>query len=224
MKLTQVVLPSRCTRLLWSRNLPNFCIRASGCAVVGLICVLSAFRGWSADCVSPPAGLVGWWPGEGTATDIAGTNNGVLLSGATFAPGKVGLAFSLDGTNDVVEIPSSPELSFGPNATMTVELWVYRTTGNATVHILGKRVGTSTVMINYEMVWDDVYGLQFNSGPGIGALTGIQLPMRTWMHLAGTFEAGTYKFYTNGVSLRRRLASRSARPTVRRCSWSSRRG
>src|ERR1019366_356382 len=35
-------------------------------------------------CVTPPAGLVGWWSGEGNANDLIGTNHGVLSgSGAT---------------------------------------------------------------------------------------------------------------------------------------------
>jgi hypothetical protein len=35
-------------------------------------------------CAPPPAGLIGWWPGEGTANDIVGANNGTLLNGVTF--------------------------------------------------------------------------------------------------------------------------------------------
>jgi len=29
-------------------------------------------------CISPPSGLVGWWPGDGNANDIIGGNNGTL--------------------------------------------------------------------------------------------------------------------------------------------------
>ena len=29
-------------------------------------------------CTPAPSGLVGWWPGEGNANDIVGTNNGTL--------------------------------------------------------------------------------------------------------------------------------------------------
>ena len=40
------------------------------------------------DCFSPPSGLVGWWPANGNANDIVGTNNGALEGGATAnAPG-----------------------------------------------------------------------------------------------------------------------------------------
>lgn len=170
-----------------------------GYAVVGLVCLATAFRAWSAECVSPPPGLVAWWQGEGSANDMVGANDGVLINGATFGPGEVGTAFSLDGSGAVIEVPNSPALNFAPNAAITVELWAYRTTPSAIAHILGKRVGVSAVDINYEMAWDPTYGLQFNSGTGVGALTGIQLPMHTWTHLAGTFEAGTYRFYINGA-------------------------
>ena len=34
-------------------------------------------------CLPAAAGLVGWWPGDGNANDITGTNNGTLQGGAT---------------------------------------------------------------------------------------------------------------------------------------------
>ena len=73
-------------------------------------------------CCSPPAGLVGWWPGDGNANDIAGTNTGTLQGGATAgASGVVGLAFSFDGTNGYVQIPDAPALK---PANLTLEGWV----------------------------------------------------------------------------------------------------
>jgi len=51
-------------------------------------------------CLPPPPGLAGWWPGNGAASDFAGTNNGTLRNGASFAPGFVGQAFALDGLDD----------------------------------------------------------------------------------------------------------------------------
>jgi hypothetical protein len=150
----------------------------------------------SPSCATPPAGLVGWWPGEGNAVDIAGTNNGTLLNGATFSPGEVGSAFSLDGVSAVVEVPDSPTLSMAPGSALTVELWAYRTTTNSLAHLLGKRIGC-TESINYQMAWDSS-GLNFGANAGNGVGTGIPLPLRTWTHLAATFEAGTYSFYING--------------------------
>ncbi|MCX6905514.1 MAG: hypothetical protein NTW03_18960, partial [Verrucomicrobia bacterium] len=76
----------------------------------------------SGSCFSPPAGLVGWWPGDGNARDIQGTNHGTLQGGATAtAAGKVAQAFSLDGTNGYVQNPDTAALR---PANLTVEAWV----------------------------------------------------------------------------------------------------
>ncbi len=77
-------------------------------------------------CAAPPAGLVSWWPAEGTANDVSGANHGTL-SGGAYAPGKVGLAFSLPGGTNQVRVPASPSLNVGLGGGFTVEAWVYLT-------------------------------------------------------------------------------------------------
>src|SRR6266446_6648244 len=74
-------------------------------------------------CAPPPSGLASWWAGEGTASDSEGTNNGALFNGATFAPGKVGHAFSFDGVNGYIEIPDSPSLSI--TNTLSIDAWFW---------------------------------------------------------------------------------------------------
>ena len=46
--------------------------------------------------------MIGWWPGDGNANDIMGSNDGTPVNGATFAAGLIGQAFSLDGVDDSV--------------------------------------------------------------------------------------------------------------------------
>ncbi len=73
-------------------------------------------------CVPPVEGLVGWWPGEGNANDLAGVNNGALQGGATAsAPGVVGSAFSFNGSTAYVQIPDAAALR---PAQLTIETWV----------------------------------------------------------------------------------------------------
>ncbi len=61
-------------------------------------------------CLVPPSGLVGWWPGDGNANDLASGNGGTLSGGAITAAGLVGGAFSFDGTSGQLQIPSSQPL------------------------------------------------------------------------------------------------------------------
>lgn len=74
-------------------------------------------------CLLPPAGLTGWWPGDGDANDIISGRNGDFSGDATTGSGLVDLAFSLHGNGDFVEVPDSPGLNFGPG-NFTVDLWV----------------------------------------------------------------------------------------------------
>ena len=67
--------------------------------------------------IEPPAGMVSWWTGDGHADDIIDGNHGTLEGGATFAPGMVDQAFSLDGDGDYVAAPFVQE---GP---FTVDFW-----------------------------------------------------------------------------------------------------
>lgn len=50
-------------------------------------------------CYEPPNGLVSWWTGDNTTDDLQGLNHGFSINGVTYAPGKVGMAFSFDGQN-----------------------------------------------------------------------------------------------------------------------------
>jgi hypothetical protein len=75
----------------------------------------------SGQCVPPPPGLVAWWPGDGNANDIAQTNNGVLLDGATFAPGIIGQAFSFS-YGATVTFPTLTNLE--PAVGITMMAWV----------------------------------------------------------------------------------------------------
>jgi hypothetical protein len=154
------------------------------------------------DRVPAPAGLIGWWKAEGDAQDAAGTNHGTLRNGAGFAAGKVGQAFSLDGTDDCIEIPDTPALRPG---SVTLETWVaFEATSGLRV-ILAKPVGAGT---------SDSYGLWLDFGTlkgavgdaaGIGPQLGAALapaPGR-WYHLAYTFDDGTdqHALYIDGVQV-----------------------
>ncbi len=70
------------------------------------------------------SGLVAWWRGDGDALDASGNgNHGALASGASFAAGRFGSAFSFDGESSYVSVPDSPSLAFG-TGDFTIAFWV----------------------------------------------------------------------------------------------------
>jgi hypothetical protein len=77
--------------------------------------------------VCAPSGLISWWPGDDNAYDVVGGNNGTLENGATFAPGEVDDAFSLNGNSEYISINNGTAgFPLGNNA-RTVEAWVETT-------------------------------------------------------------------------------------------------
>ena len=90
-------------------------------AILGLIATNEAVE---QTCTPPPPNMVSWWPGEGNANDIQGSNNGTLVNGVTFAQGKVGQAFSFDGADRyVVNVGTNPCGHSGGN-NFSVVTWI----------------------------------------------------------------------------------------------------
>jgi len=65
--------------------------------------------------------LVAWYPGNGNANDIVGNVTGMQTGSALYVPGKVGQAFTFNGSN-YFDIPST-NVPIG-NAARTVQFWV----------------------------------------------------------------------------------------------------
>ncbi len=73
-------------------------------------------------CDAPPANLISWWRGESNSLDEVSGNDGVLMNGTGFAPGRVGTAFSFDGVSNYVQIAATPLLKLYGD--FTVEAWI----------------------------------------------------------------------------------------------------
>jgi len=203
-KLVMFVLPLGRSRLVQSRNLPSIVFRASRCAAVGLFCLLSAFRALSADCVSPSAGLVAWWPGSTNANDVAGANDGALVGGTSYTAGEVGQAFNFNGVDAGVRVPASASLNVGAGAGLTVELWI-----NSADESGGPVVDWTPLPPPYGVhLWANypkpgcLYAnLVDTSGNSHVIETGNLLTNRVFQHVALTYHkaSGVAQLFLNGV-------------------------
>ena len=154
-------------------------------------------------CTPWPAGLVSWWRGEDNVNNTANTNAGFLVGGATFAAGKVGRAFSLNGTTAYVEVPDAPNLRF-TNA-LTLESWIYtRAVGGHHREILSKWGGggypqSYTLSIQPSGLLG--CGISGDGSPGNLAtvLTDVTVPTNEWLHTAMVYDGSALILYINGV-------------------------
>jgi hypothetical protein len=146
-------------------------------------------------------GLVAWYPGEGNANDVIGGNNATLHGGVTFAPGKVGQAFSFNGIDSYVQAANSFALE---GQTVSLEAWVNSTSVDRDSYILS--LGASGgVAASYALYTGYYGGLRFyvfdgttfvespDAGPGIWD--------GNWHHVVGTYDGSTVRLYVDGVEV-----------------------
>jgi uncharacterized repeat protein (TIGR01451 family) len=169
---------------------------------------------------APPAGLVSWWPGEGDARDIVGTNHGSLQNGATFAPAVVGQGFLFDGINDFVLVNDGPTLDLTNE--ITVELWykLHRAGGEP---LFDKREFGGRG--NYGATLSSQHGIQvFYDDPTVGGveISAVPPPLPAtdvFHHFAATFRQLNSDFvevvtFVDGVVLRTTVMQGSLARTV----------
>jgi alpha-tubulin suppressor-like RCC1 family protein len=166
-------------------------------------------------CVTPPSGLVAWWPAEGNALDAIGGNNGTLLNGVGFIAGEVGQAFLFGTTNAGVKVPASPMLDVGLGSGLTVEGWINPSNLSIRGEIAEWNNGDTNEIVPYGVhlsilspgelglgagnLFSDLHGadgqVHWIMAPG-GTITA-----NTFQHVALTYDKGTgvATLYCNGA-------------------------
>jgi hypothetical protein len=180
------------------------------------VVVLLTFHGWAEaqTCIAPPAGLVGWWSGNGTPNDAVAGNNGQLVGDATFAPAVVGQGFRLDGNGDYIQIPDSAALK---PAQMSVEAWVRFDSLDTPIVSQFGALGLQYVVFkkNSRVFNFEAYALRKQRDGGVDhfafsvadingsggnnvAYSTTSIVVGQFYHVVGTYDGSHVRLYVNG--------------------------
>lgn len=161
-------------------------------------------------CTAPPAGLLGWWPADGDALDLASNRTGTLEGGTSFSAGYVGQAFVLDGADDVVWVPESQDLALED---FTLGAWVLTSdvgSGEWLSTVVAKQAtGAATTgegggAASYALQIDALGRLRLSLWDGTAetVVTSTEpLALGTWQHVAATRQGELVVLYADGIEI-----------------------
>ncbi len=166
-----------------------------------------------------PAGIVAWWPADGNARDIVGTNRSEVVGLTGFVEGVVGRAFRFNGLDD--EVMNSVSGLTNIVDTFTMEFWAWPAAGRDLTPET-RSLGWGTENQRYAIFPD--WGGDEGAGAGVSvgtngvsvfehgncylpALLVYNAPIVGWTHIAVVYENKQPKLYLNGKLVRAGLVS-----------------
>ncbi len=78
----------------------------------------------TAACLTPPLGLVAWWPGDNSTSDLGRGHPIGLYSGCGYISAVVGSGFNFNGSGAYGMVVGTPDLDVGAGAGLTFEAWI----------------------------------------------------------------------------------------------------
>ena len=149
------------------------------------------------------AAATGSISGNVSLSATGATSQTVAVTGSTQTGDVYGQRMNFDGVDDKISVSNSTALN--PTSAFTIEAWVKVKSGSS--------VGSLRMGVATKVQWSGSglgFGMDIEYGnPRIfsgqswsnwgGASSPNTIPVDTWVHLAGSYDGSTFKFYENGV-------------------------
>jgi hypothetical protein len=143
------------------------------------------------------------WTWDGSGADAVGGQDAELVGDASFEPGFIGQALTLDGDGDFAQVADDPAVEFG-TADFTFLLWVRfdRVTGDEQIMVEKwvQRGARSSRGWSFAKPTQGAFGLYVSSDAGLDG-TGsdtLALAEDTWIHFAVQRREETIRTFLNG--------------------------
>ncbi len=157
----------------------------------------ASFAGKCRPCTTPPSGMVSWYPGENSAADIFGPNDGTVQN-VSYSAGKVGQAFTFNGSDGYISLAN--ESAFDFRFAVTVDAWIK-------TDQLASAEDWAPIVAKGDTAWrlhryrnTNFAGFSINTGTtGYDVFGATNINDGQWHHLAGIFDGTTIYVYVDGV-------------------------
>jgi hypothetical protein len=160
-------------------------------------------------CANPPQGLNAWYKGEGNPNDVTGAYAGTAGGDLAYAPGKVGQAFSFDGSQSpYMGIPAGAFPPQPGNGPFSFEAW-FETLGGGVIlgeqNAGGPYVPTGLQGYTPAIYVDtngDLESEMFSSGGTPNpVVSSYAVNDGQWHHVAVSFDGTTEITYLDGAAI-----------------------
>ena len=167
--------------------------------------VYSVYNADSVGSSSLKTSLFAAYNGESNANDSFGSNNGTAQGGLTYTAGKIGNAFTFNGSNSYVALPTNSLSSL--TGDLSISCWVNLTSLTSVQCFLSNYIYTAGInneFIGFRLFYNTSGGVEFGLGD-INSLSTVlktnnYLTTNTWYNIVVTRKGSTRtKIYINGL-------------------------
>ena len=145
-------------------------------------------------CITPPAGIVAWWPFDETSgsvsNDVVGPNSGSQIGGPVPANGKVDTALEFAKESQRVEVLDHPSLDLGAESNLSIDVWIRPVELENRISTIVEKLDRFT-RVGYRLFLRSgrlIFGMSDGSVPQFSYISPVTIPTESWSFLAITVD------------------------------------